>query len=93
MITFYKNVIIFSIGIFSGCHVTKNGGLFKIKNTKIKFESSEKQIFETDTTYHSNMLFHNLILTNCGNFIKKIPSRTKVMAILILIGNHLKTIV
>ena len=31
MITFYKNVIIFSIRIFFGCHVTSNGGFFKIK--------------------------------------------------------------
>ena len=37
---------------FFRCHTTKNGGYFKIKNTKIKFESSQKQIFETDTTYH-----------------------------------------
>ena len=52
MVTFYKNVIIFSIGIFFGCHVTKINYLLKEKNTKIKFESSQKQIFETDTTYH-----------------------------------------
>ena len=53
MITFYKNAIIFLIGIFFGCHVTKNGGFFKVKkNKKIKFESSQKQIYETDTTYH-----------------------------------------
>ena len=31
MVTFYKNVIIFLIGIFFGYHVTKNGGFFKIK--------------------------------------------------------------
>ena len=31
MITFYKNAIIFLIGIFFGCHVTKNGGFFKVK--------------------------------------------------------------
>ena len=31
MVTFYKNVIIFLIGIFFGCHVTKNGRFFKIK--------------------------------------------------------------
>ena len=52
MVTFYKNVIIFLIGIFFGCHVTKINYLLKEKNTKIKFESSQKQIFETDTTYH-----------------------------------------
>ena len=26
MVTFYKNVIIFLIGIFFGCNVNKNGG-------------------------------------------------------------------
>ena len=31
VITFHKNVIIFLIGIFFGCHVTKNGRFFKIK--------------------------------------------------------------
>ena len=34
MITFCKNVIIFLIGIFFGCHVTKNGRFLKIKKYK-----------------------------------------------------------